>query len=216
MQLKTKLCAGGMALATTAAIGLLPAAAGATAAPRASAPAATSVSASQAAALATASSDRTLKATSVIEQTIASVGTFEGKFRPTSFGQRNGNLTVTGVVTGTMTMLDGTEVPVRQKVTAPVRRGSAGAVDASRTAAASTAEAPAAAAAACDILTLVLGPLHLDVLGLNVDLNQVNLLISAVPGAGALLGNLLCAVAGLLDGPNLAALINLLNSLLGL
>jgi hypothetical protein len=83
-----------------------------------------------------------------------------------------------------------------------------------------------AQAAACDILTLVLGPLHLDLLGLVVDLNQINLLITAVPGAGNLLGNLLCAVAGLLDGTGgitgpltqiaglLTQIVNILNGIL--
>ena len=57
---------------------------------------------------------------------------------------------------------------------------------------------------------------HLDLLGLNVDLNQVVLNITAVPGAGNLLGNLLCSVAGLLDGSGINGLANLLNRLLGL
>jgi hypothetical protein len=44
----------------------------------------------------------------------------------------------------------------------------------------------------------------------------VHLNITAVPGAGNLLGNLLCAVAGLLDGPSpLNAVVALLNQLLG-
>ena len=68
---------------------------------------------------------------------------------------------------------------------------------------------------ACDILNLDLGPLYLDVLGLVVDLSDVQLDITAEPGPGNLLGNLLCAVAGLLDGPG-GGLGNLLNRLLGL
>jgi hypothetical protein len=64
----------------------------------------------------------------------------------------------------------------------------------------------------CQILNLVLGPLDLNLLGLRVQLNRVHLNITAVPGSGALLGNLLCAVAHLLDGPgflaNVAALLN--------
>ena len=52
----------------------------------------------------------------------------------------------------------------------------------------------------CEILRLVLGPLHLDLLGLQVDLNRVVLVITAEQGPGNLLGNLLCALAGLLDG----------------
>lgn len=73
---------------------------------------------------------------------------------------------------------------------------------------------------ACTILDLTLGPIHLDLLGLVIDLNQVELDITAVPGAGNLLGNLLCAIAGLLDngGPlqGIGALLNRLLTGLGL
>lgn len=57
-----------------------------------------------------------------------------------------------------------------------------------------------AAQEGCQILFLDIGPIFLDLLGLQVDLSQIVLDITAVPGAGNLLGNLLCAVAGLLDG----------------
>ena len=69
-------------------------------------------------------------------------------------------------------------------------------------------------ARACPVLNLVLGPLHLDILGLVVDLNQVVLKVIANSGAGALLGNLLCAVAGLLDGGPLAGLLPQVQALL--
>jgi hypothetical protein len=72
------------------------------------------------------------------------------------------------------------------------------------------------ATTSCTILHLVLGPLHLDLLGLVIDLNQVVLDITAVSGAGNLLGNLLCAITGLLDGTSLANLTALLNGLLAL
>lgn len=52
----------------------------------------------------------------------------------------------------------------------------------------------------CDILYLDLAPTFLDLLGLTIDLDQVELDVDAVPGGGRLLGNLLCAVTGLLDG----------------
>jgi hypothetical protein len=70
----------------------------------------------------------------------------------------------------------------------------------------------------CRILFLELGPIFLDLLGLEVTLDQVVLDITAVPGPGNLLGNLLCAVAGLLDGPGnpLGAITNLLNRIFGL
>ncbi|TQM62677.1 ABC transporter substrate-binding protein [Humibacillus xanthopallidus] len=131
-----------------------------------------------------------------INQTIAGVGTFAGTFTPTGFSNQGGQLAVTGVVTGTLTTLAGAVIPVTQTVTTTV--------------------AGATSTNGCKILDLVLGPLHLDVLGLVVDLNQVNLDITAVPGAGNLLGNLLCAVAGLLDGSGINGLANLLNRLLGL
>ncbi len=47
---------------------------------------------------------------------------------------------------------------------------------------------------------MVLGPLHLDVLGLQIDLNRVVLNIVGQTGPGNLLGNLLCGLVGLLDG----------------
>jgi hypothetical protein len=52
---------------------------------------------------------------------------------------------------------------------------------------------------ACEILDLVLGPIRLDLLGLVVRTNRINVRIDAVPGPGNLLGNLLCAITGLLD-----------------
>ena len=54
---------------------------------------------------------------------------------------------------------------------------------------------------ACDILSLELGPLDLDVLGLVVTTSRICLDIHAERGGGNLLGNLLCSLAGLLDGP---------------
>lgn len=72
--------------------------------------------------------------------------------------------------------------------------------------------------ASCRILELDLGPIHLDVLGLVVDLSDVHLDIVAQPGAGNLLGNLLCAIAGLLDsnaaGAALQRVVDLLNQIL--
>jgi hypothetical protein len=78
----------------------------------------------------------------------------------------------------------------------------------------SSAASPAQAAAACQVLHLDLGPIHLDLLGLVVDLNAIHLNIEAQPGAGNLLGNLLCAVTNLLNNVNLGtALTNLVNTI---
>jgi len=69
------------------------------------------------------------------------------------------------------------------------------------------------AAGSCQILHLDLGPIHLDLLGLVVDLNDLHLDVAAQPGWGNLLGNLLCAVTNLLNGVNLGtAITNLLNA----
>jgi len=66
----------------------------------------------------------------------------------------------------------------------------------------------------CQILHLDLGAISLDVLGLQINLSRVILDITAQAGAGNLLGNLLCAVANLLNNPN--PLARLLNSILEL
>ena len=48
-----------------------------------------------------------------------------------------------------------------------------------------------------------------------MQLNQVVLDITAIPGPGNLLGNLLCAIAGLLDGVDLGSVLgNLLQQLI--
>ncbi|MEU4622072.1 hypothetical protein AB0G04_19165 [Actinoplanes sp. NPDC023801] len=125
-------------------------------------------------------------------------GTFAGGFTPSGFAAQDGALVATGTLTGTLTDSTGATI---------------GTVD-------ETISTPAAVAqATCRILDLTLGPLHLDLLGLVVDLNQVHLTINAVSGPGNLLGNLLCAIAGLLDplpsADALAALLNLLLALLG-
>ena len=70
----------------------------------------------------------------------------------------------------------------------------------------------------CEILTLTFGPLDLNLLGLRVQLNRINLRITARRGGG-LLGDLLCAIADLLDGGiggQLGQLARLLNRLLNI
>jgi len=81
--------------------------------------------------------------------------------------------------------------------------------------------ARAAQGGTCRVLDLTLGPLDLNLLGLRVQLNQVHLQITAIrsgfPGGG-LLGDLLCAVSGLLapQTPGGSALAQILNGILGL
>jgi len=58
---------------------------------------------------------------------------------------------------------------------------------------------PNPADADCPILNLHLGPIHLDLLGLNVDTSEICLDVTAHHGQG-LLGDLLCGVSNLLNG----------------
>jgi hypothetical protein len=120
----------------------------------------------------------------------------------TSFRVVDGVLTAVGTVTGTVVTGDlaspVTTVVTNAPFTAPITI--------------------LQQAGTCRVLDLDLGPIHLDLLGLVVDLSAVSLDITAVPGAGNLLGNLLCAVAHLLDSGNtggLTQLVNLLNQILG-
>src|SRR3954451_21834041 len=132
--------------------------------------------------------------TTPITGTAPNGGAFAGTFTITQLTTQNGALAAVGTLTGTITDALGAVVgTVNQAVTVPV-----------------------AAAGSCQILHLTLGPLDLNLLGLMVHLDRVVLDITAQSGPGNLLGNLLCAIANLLNsnGP-LTTLANLLNQLLG-
>jgi hypothetical protein len=137
----------------------------------------------------------------------AGQGTFKGTFTPARFSVVNGVLEATGVLKGTLTSANGTSVgsvsrTVTMNVATPNAAGTTSAAD---------------PAATCSVLDLTLGPLNLNLLGLVVTLNQVHLTITAVPGAGNLLGNLLCAVTNLLNGGGLLSTISAdLNAILAL
>ncbi len=76
--------------------------------------------------------------------------------------------------------------------------------------------APLTATGSCSILTLDIGAINLDLLGLQVSLSPIHLNITAQSGNGNLLGNLLCAVANLLNNNGgLGQIATLLNQLLG-
>ena len=81
---------------------------------------------------------------------------------------------------------------------------------------------PLPAGNACSILSLDLGPINLNVLGLVVRTNQIQLRIDAVQGPGNLLGNLLCGITGILNPSGalantpLGQLAQILNALLAL
>ena len=125
-------------------------------------------------------------------------GTFAGTItaQRITYDETAKTLVMTGTLTGTATTAAGVASAVTQQFTTPITLAhQASATSVFRTTSMVT----------CDILFLDLGPLHLDLLGLTLDLNEVVLDLNAVSGAGNLLGNLLCAVVSLLDGPGILA-----------
>ncbi len=81
----------------------------------------------------------------------------------------------------------------------------------------SDAEVTVAPNATCTILNLVIAPIDINLLGLRVQTSTITLVVTAEEGEGQLLGNLLCAIARLLDGnPNaLARALNRVLTLIG-
>jgi hypothetical protein len=141
-----------------------------------------------------------------ITGTVENGGTFRGSLDVVSFDAVTDHLVASGILKGTL--YDASRHPIGNVedvwvTDIPVSRQG-------------TAEARPIT---CGILNLVLGPLDLNLLGLRVQLNQVHLVITAISGPGNLLGNLLCAIAHLLDGPGplsqVAALLNRVIDLLG-
>jgi hypothetical protein len=141
--------------------------------------------------------------TGTFTDALGGTGTFTGTYTVNRVGQSGGALAAVGTVTGTaVNSLGATVGTATQAVTVPLQ-----------------------AAGTCDILHLTLGPLDLNLLGLMIHLDRVVLDITAQQGPGNLLGNLLCAVAGLLDPPTgggggglsglLQGIIGLLNQILG-
>ena len=124
-------------------------------------------------------------------------GTFTGTFDLARLAVKEGKLVALGTLSGTLKDAAGAVVGTVNSVAAELALG--------------------AASGTCSILHLELGPLDLDLLGLTVHLNKVVLDITAVSGPGNLLGNLLCAVAHLLDARSpLDILADAINDLLRL
>jgi hypothetical protein len=129
-----------------------------------------------------------------------------GYFIPMDFAKHHGHLRVHGLVNGVIHKGDGTTRTFQAMRTLRVKTIEGQTPGAARA---------GAGGAACGILHLVLGPLDLDFLGLQVHLDRVLLNIVAQSGAGQLLGNLLCAVAHLLDtGGTLSQLLAKLGQIL--
>lgn len=124
-------------------------------------------------------------------------GTVTGTYVPDRFIVKNGATYAVGTLHATLRRSDGSLRGRDSKfVSIPIKSGSV-----------------QKAKATCRVLDLVLGPLDLNLFGPKVHLDRVALNIVAQSGAGSLLGNLICAVAGLLDGTGLLNLLKLINKL---
>jgi hypothetical protein len=124
------------------------------------------------------------------------------------FAKKNGKLVAIGTLKGRIGGKSFTRT-VRMPASRPTVQG------------AQTSQALPPLPNACAILNLELQPITLNLLGLVVRTNLINVRIDAVPGAGNLLGNLLCGITGILDPTTTAStplsqLAQILNALLAL
>lgn len=115
------------------------------------------------------------------------VGTFTGTLHVQQFAAQNGGVVASGKLSGILTTTSGTQAVKNVKV----------------------ASIPVALDPSCSVLSLTLGPIHLNLLGLVVDVNQIVVNITAQPGT--LLGGLLCQLAG---ATTLQQIVSLLNQIL--
>jgi len=131
---------------------------------------------------------------------------FKGTFTIDRFVSRAGKMYAVGTLKGRLKH----RPVVRRGVRIPTTLGSG----------AQSAQIPPTPGA-CQILNLTLQPIDLNLLGLRVRTSRIDLLVEGVPGAGQLLGNLLCGLLGLLDPDALPTtplgqLTQILNALLAL
>jgi hypothetical protein len=133
--------------------------------------------------------------TTPVTGTAVDGSTLTGVLSITDVIVQNGQLVAVGTLTATLTDALGNVIAtVTQAVTVPLE-----------------------VSGSCTILHLDIGPISLNVLGLQVTTNEIVMDVTAQSGPGQLVGNLLCAVSHLLDNPSttLQGIANLLNAILG-
>jgi hypothetical protein len=142
--------------------------------------------------VAPASQAQTQTPTKRLTQKVALTGatgsgkSFKGSYTVTRFARSSsGKLVAVGTVRGRM----GGRSVAKRNVKVPARL----------TKPATTAQIPQPIPGACQVLVLDLRPITLNLLGLLVRTSRIVVRIDAVPGAGNLLGNLLCGLTGILD-----------------
>jgi hypothetical protein len=151
----------------------------------------TAVLATATPALAQGNSSKSANAITVPVTGAGGGSTFAGTFQLQQFAVSQGQVVANGLLSGIVTAANGTTTSVVQSVSIPVQAGNS----------------------TCQVLHLDLGPLSLNLLGLQVNLSEIVLDITAQSGPGNLLGNLLCSVTNLLNNPT--GLAGVLNQILG-
>ena len=119
-------------------------------------------------------------------------GTFSGTLHVQQFAAQNGNLVASGRLSGTLTSTSGTVLGTVKNV--------------------KVSGIPVVIDPSCSILFLTIGPIHLNLLGLVVDVSQITVTITAQPGT--LLGGLLCQLVGATTLQQIVALLNQILALL--
>jgi len=140
------------------------------------------------------------------------IGTFEGSLSDLVFAVENGQVVATGLLEGDVLNRGGNVITsISREVTLPL-----------------TDLVANPAPGVCQVLNLSLGPIDLNLLGLVLHVDEINLDLTANP-AGGILGELLCDLAGgldlgdflgdllggLLGGSLLQNIVGLLNQVLG-
>jgi hypothetical protein len=138
-----------------------------------------------------------------LTKTVKLTGTkgFNGTYTIERFTTRNGKMVAVGKVRGTLRKQGKTRRVAKNGVIMPASVAGAGPATLGAQAAQQPQPQPPLPDIpnACEILNLALGPITLNLLGLVVRTNRIEVRIDAVPGPGNLLGNLLCAVTNLLN-----------------
>ena len=146
--------------------------------------------------LAGTASAQVTPAPTAASQKVAITGTkgFKGTYTIKRFLRSGNKIVTSGTLKGTMRKNGKTKSVTKKNVLMPAAVSGAGPRDS-----ASASQVLPPIPGACQVLNLVLGPINLNLLGLVVRTNLINVRIDAVPGDGNLLGNLLCAVTNLLN-----------------
>ena len=128
----------------------------------------------------------------------AKTGKLKAKFTIKRFVAQGGKLYAVGTVKG---MVGGKKVyEEKVKLPAAIANATAGTARASQ-----APLPPLPPGPSCSILSLNLGPINLNLLGLVVRTNEIQVRIDAVRGPNNLLGNLLCGLTGILNPTTLAS-----------